>query len=63
MRRNFEFSNYPREKNSDPRNTHEKKFQTHEIPTGKTFVPTKARWHDGTRPTLARDPQNLAHFL
>ena len=24
---------------------------THEIPTGKIFGPTKARWHGGTRPT------------
>ena len=41
----------------DPRNTHEKKFGAHEIPT-------KARWHDATkptRPTIARDPPNLAH--
>ena len=42
----------------DPRNTYEKKFQTHEkkfgtheIPTRKNYGPTKARWHDGTRPT------------
>ena len=28
----------------DPRNTHERKFWNHE-------VPTKARWHDGTKPT------------
>ena len=26
---------YPREKNRDPRNTHEKKYWTHEIPTRK----------------------------
>ena len=47
-------------KNLDPRNTHEKKFQTHEIPTRKklqTHESTVARWyeaqetHDGTRLT------------
>ena len=45
------------EKILDSRNTHEKKFGTHEIPT-------KARWHDGTRPTrptMVRDLRNLAH--
>ena len=26
---------------SDPQNTHEKKFETHEIPTKKYFRPTK----------------------
>ena len=40
----------------DPRNTHQKKFETHEIPTRKVFGPTKARWHGGTKPT-----RNLAH--
>ena len=32
----------------------------------KYFCHTKARWHDGTRPTrptTARDPRNLAHSL
>ena len=41
----------------DPRSTHEKKFVTHELPT-------KARWHDATKPTrpmIACDPRNLAH--
>ena len=49
----------PKRKISDPRNTHEKNFWTHEIPT-------KSRWHDGTkptRPTIARDPRNLAHSI
>ena len=53
-------------KNLDPRNTNEKKFQTHEIPTRKNYGPTKARWHDSmrpTRPTMARDPRNLAHSI
>ena len=54
-RKNFRPTKYLREKNSDLRNTHEKKFWTHDIPT-------KAQWHDGTRPTMARNPQNLAHY-
>ena len=45
--------------------THEKIFWTHEIPTRKSFEPTKyPRRHHGTRPTrptMARDPRNLAH--
>ena len=56
----------PRERTLDPRNTLEKKFGTHEIPTRKYLeptknthvkkfstheIPTKARWHGGTRPT------------
>ena len=44
---------YPREDNLDPRKTYE-----------KNVGPTKARWHNGTRPTKpakAWDPQNLAH--
>ena len=45
----------------DPRNTHEKIFWTHEIPTRKIFGPTKAPRHDGTKPTITRDPRNLAH--
>ena len=35
-----------------------------EMPTGKNFEPTKARWDDGTRPirpTMTRDTRNLAH--
>ena len=79
---------HPREKILDPRNTHEKKFRTHEIPTRKNldpwnthkkkfwthqlptrknlgpskypreknFRPTKARWHDSTRPTNISTP-------
>ena len=31
------------------------------MPTRKIFGPTKARWHGGTRPTMAQDPWNLAH--
>ena len=57
---------YPREKLLDPRNTHEKKIETHEIPTKKILGPTKGRWHGGTRPTrptMARDPRNLAHSI
>ena len=45
-------------KKFDPRNTHEKNFWTNEIPM-------KANWHDSTRPTrpmIARDPRNLAHW-
>ena len=56
-RKNFGTIEYQREKSPDSRNTHEKTFWTHEIPK-------KAQWHDGTkptRPTTARDPQNLAH--
>ena len=63
---------YSQEKKSDPPNTHEKnfgthekKFQTHETPRDN-FRPTRARWHDGTkpmRPTIARDPRNLAHSI
>ena len=66
---------YPWEKILNPRNTHEKKFWTHKMPTSKGFGPTKyprekkfgptqERWHDNTRPTrptIARDPLNLAH--
>ena len=43
---------YPREKILDPRNTHEKKFRTYEIPTRRNFGP---RWHNGT---MTQDPQN-----
>ena len=55
---------YTREKISEPRNTHETKCGTHEIPTRKNYGLTKAQWHDGTRPTIptmVRDPRNLAH--
>ena len=41
---------------SYPRNTLEKKYWIHKIPT-------KARWHDDTRlarPTMSRDPRKLA---
>ena len=58
-RKNFGPTKYPRENILDPRNTHEKKLWAQEIPT-------KARWHDSTkstRPTMARDPRNLAHCL
>ena len=55
--------------NSNPRNTydkkswniHKKKIETHKIPTRKNFTPIKAWCHDGTRPTMARGPRNLAH--
>ena len=40
-RRNFEPTKYPREKTLDPRNTYEKKFGTHEIPTRKNLGPMK----------------------
>ena len=40
---NSKQQNYPREKIWDPRNTHEKKFGTHEIPTRKNLGPTKYR--------------------
>ena len=67
-RRNFAATKYSRKKNFgptkytreiifDPRTNHKKKFRTHEIPP-------KARWHDdtrSTRPTMARDPLNLAY--
>ena len=58
-RKKFEASKYSpkKKKKSDPRNTHEKKFRTGEIPTRqkfrahkilkrKNFGPTKARWHE-----------------
>ena len=41
-----------------------KKIWIHEIPKKKNCGPTKARWHNGTkptRPTMVRDPRNLAH--
>ena len=53
MRENFGPTKYPREKILDPRNTQEKKFETHEIPMRKYFRPTKYprekfRTHEGT---------------
>ena len=48
--KNFRRTKYPWEKISDPQKTHEKKFRTR-----------KVRWYDGTRPTMARNPRNLAH--
>ena len=41
MREEFELTKYPREKNCDLRNTHEKKFGTHGIPMRKDLGPTK----------------------
>ena len=55
---------YPREKISDARNIHDKKFRTQEAPTTKNSGPSKAQWHNRTRPTrptMARDPWDLAH--
>ena len=46
----------PTRKIEDPQNTHGKKLMTHKLPM-------KARWYDvtrPTRPTMARDPLNLA---
>ena len=42
MRKNSEPTKYTREKMLHPRNTHNKKFQTYEIPTRKKIGPTKA---------------------
>ena len=57
-RRNFEPTKYPREKTLDPRNTHEKKFGTHEIPTRKTLGPTKyPQRHDRAMALDPRDPR------
>ena len=46
-RENFELTEYPRGKISDPQNSHERKFviheekfRTHEIPTRESFEPT-----------------------
>ena len=39
MRKNFEPTKYPGEKDLDSRNTHQKKFRTHEIPTRKISDP------------------------
>ena len=56
-RNNLGRTRYPRKEILDSRNSHEKKISTHEIPT-------KARWHNGTRltrPAVTRDPRNLTH--
>ena len=56
-RRNWGPTKYPREKIEDPQNTHWKKLMTHKLPM-------KAQWYDvtrPTRPTMARDPLNLAN--
>ena len=53
-RKNLEPTKYLRENILKSRNTHEKNMQAHE-------KPTKAQWHDGTRPTMARDPRNLPY--
>ena len=67
-RENFVPTKYPRQKTLDSRNTHKKKFvtpqNTHEKKFGTHEIPTKARWHNGTRPTrrtMAHRPRNLAH--
>ena len=67
-RKNFEPRKY-RHDILDPQNTHEKKFGILEIPTRKNFGHAKyqlrkisdLRIHNCARPTMARDPQNLAH--
>ena len=51
------------EPTKNPQKNHQKKSSTHEIPTRTNFGPTKARWHDGLRPTMAQNPRNLAHSL
>ena len=53
-RKNLEPTKYLRENILKSRNTHEKNIQAHK-------KPTKAQWHDGTRPTMARDPRNLPY--
>ena len=60
---NFRPTKYPGEEIWNPRNTCEKKHWTHEISTRKNYGTTKAWWYDGTRPTMARDPRNLAHSV
>ena len=58
---NFGPTKYPRENILGSRNTHEKIFSTHEIPTRKKFWPTKyLRKHDGTMALDPRDPQSHA---
>ena len=53
--------NYRREKISDPRNTHEEKFQTHEIAMRQKLNPRRHNSTRPTRPTMAQDPRNLVH--
>ena len=49
---------YSWEKNSDPRNTPEKKFRTNEYPREKYFGPTKyPRRHGYTMALNPRDPR------
>ena len=72
-RKKIRTTKYPREKISYPRHTHKEKIRNHEIPKRKYFEPTKysrekildpRNTHEGTRPTrptMARDPRNLAH--
>ena len=64
-RGNFGPTKYPREKTLDPRNTHEKKFGTHEIPTRKNLDPTKyPQSHDGIMALDPRDPRwNTNHEI
>ena len=55
---NFGPTKYPREKIVDPRNTHEKKLCSHEIPARKNLGPTKyPQRHDGTMVLDPRDPR------
>ena len=64
-RKKFGPTKIPTRKSLDPRNTHEKKFQTQEIPTRKDFGPTKypqqkikdPRRHGGTMARSPRDPR------
>ena len=61
-RKNLGTTKYQREKYLEPRNTHGEHFW----PTQYSRNTTKARWHDSTRstkPTMARDQQNLAHSI
>ena len=64
-RKIFGNTKHSREKNLDPRNTHEKKFQINKIPTRKNIEPTKQpQRHNCSRLTrlgMARDQRNLAH--
>ena len=71
-RKNLGHMKYPREKIWDPQNTHKKKFRTHELPTRKYFGSTKYPQekfldpkitHKGMTPTMAHDPQYLAHSI
>ena len=70
------FKKHAREKILHPQKYPREKIWTHEISTRKNFGPrntheksygpTKARWHDATkptRPTMAGDPRNLPHSL